>query len=161
MQEKDYDKMKASKSAVYDITETDFIKNIFNSSKKSKKKNPLVTIITILIFIIGFISGYVAIGYLTQNDCCKLLGEDYVCVQMFDNYESEGVKVISFGQDLTEKQSAKYMYREDISFDAVEVENVNTSVSGIYYEIYKINSVKYGLITLIRTINVMEVEIDG
>ena len=88
---------------------------------------------------------------------------DYVVIER-DNSEDpivlddEGVTCKIFGIDLSKSVSVKYFYREDITKDATEVENINLDVAGVYYIEYTSSNFLYKNTTLIRTVIVSEVE---
>ena len=75
--------------------------------------------------------------------------------------EDNGVKCTVFGMDLSDTISTKVFYREDISFDAQEVEKIDLQTAGVYYVQYTSSHFLYKSRSLIRTIVVTGVEIDG
>ena len=103
----------------------------------------------ILIFIMFFLAiggaiGYVGASSLTKNDTFEIIGDKNIVLNLNSTYKEEGVKVISYGKDLSNK---------------VEVEtNLDISKAGDYYVIYTVKSLKYNNIKRIRYIRVIEGE---
>lgn len=75
--------------------------------------------------------------------------------------DDKGVKITFFGMDLSETITTKYYYREDISFEATECAGIDVKIPGVYYVEYSSSHFAYKNVTLIRTIIVMGVEVDG
>ena len=91
-------------------------------------------------------------------------GVDYVSVQeVYDsiNIEDGGVKCTFLGIDIRDSITKTYYYREDISFDAVEVNSIDCSVPGVYYIKYTSSHFAFKKTELVRTIIVTGVENDG
>lgn len=87
-------------------------------------------------------------------------------VESQDIYETldlldKGVSIKFLGKDVSDSITVKYYYREDISHDAVEVGKVDVSIPGVYYVEYTSSHFAYKNTTLIRTIVVTGVEVDG
>ncbi len=139
---------------------------ISSSIKRKIKKNTALTIGVIVFLVIGAIAGYFSYGYFCKNDCFEMIAysnnEINVYIGPDENlktYTELGVKCISFGKDISNKVNITYKYRQDNTFDAVEVESVDCSVAGVYYAIYKIDNIKFKNVTLIRTIFVLNQEV--
>ena len=76
-----------------------------------------------------------------------------------EEYQEPEATCIFFGKE--NDVTISYSYREDISYDPIDVETVDTSISGFYYVTYTNSTFKYKNVVLIRTIQVMEVENNG
>ena len=77
------------------------------------------------------------------------------------NLLDKGVTIKFLGNDISNTISTRYLYREDISHDVKEVSKVDVSQPGIYYIEYTSSHFAFKHITLIRTIVVTGVELDG
>lgn len=75
--------------------------------------------------------------------------------------KDEGVTAKFFGKDISDTVTVKYYYREDISHDKREVSGIDVSTAGVYYIEYTSSHFAHKNTTLIRTIIVTEVEVDG
>lgn len=75
--------------------------------------------------------------------------------------ENEGVVIKFFGKDLSNTVIKKYYYREDMSCDVDEVEEIDYSKAGIYYVTYESSHFAFKRYKLMRTIEITGAEIDG
>ena len=132
----------------------------------SKKTNQPVIIAVVLCLVIGAVIGYFALGFFTKNDCFAMnnYSENEIDVYIggengITEYVEKGAKCVAFGQDITENIIVTYKYREDLSFDAVVVTEVDETKPGIYYAIYTIDNLRYKGIELIRNIIVLGEEV--
>lgn len=75
--------------------------------------------------------------------------------------KDDGVTLKFMGIDISNTLSVKYLYREDISHNVTEVSKIDVSVPGVYYIQYTSSHFAYKNVTLIRTIIVTGVEVDG
>ena len=122
------------------------------AKRKVKRLHPMTFVICFLALALGVgagIGGYILIS---SNDCVELIGDSNYTVVVGTPfvYEDEGVKAISFGGDISDKVSVETNLTE---LDDGEY-TVDTSRIGEYYIIYTVDSVKYGEIQRVRTINV-------
>jgi hypothetical protein len=77
------------------------------------------------------------------------------------NLKDGGFECKFFGVDISDTVSTKYYFREDISHDYNEVESIDVKTPGVYYIEYKSSHFAFKNKTLIRTIIVTGVEVDG
>jgi len=75
--------------------------------------------------------------------------------------EDKGVTIKFLGMDVSKTLTTKYYYREDISHNTQEVNGVDVTVPGVYYIEYTSSHFAFKKTTLIRTIIVTGVEVDG
>lgn len=75
--------------------------------------------------------------------------------------EDKGVDIKFFGMDISDTVKTRYYYREDITFDPQEVNGIDVKTPGVYYIEYTSSHFAYKNVTLIRTIIVTGVEVDG
>lgn len=159
--------------------------------KKIQKviKKSSILVVSLLFLIIGLVGGYFAFSYLSHFEMNSFVVNgkaseevDYVTIdtsaikeelekdgtsvtieKLFSSIkmEDKGVKCSVFGIDLSNTVSTKYYYREDISFDAMEVDKIDLQTAGVYYVEYTSSHFLYKSKKLIRTIVVTGVEIDG
>ncbi len=156
--------------------------------QKAFKKSSIL-VVSCLFLIVGLVAGYFAFSYLShfEMNAFTVNGEvseevDFVTIDisqikdelekdgeavtietLFSSIEIEdkGVKCSVFGADLSNTVSTKYFYREDISYDAEEVDKIDLQTAGVYYIEYTSSHFLYRTKKLIRTIIVTGVEIDG
>lgn len=83
--------------------------------------------------------------------------------ELYENtvLEDTGVTIKFLGMDIKDSLKTKYYYREDISHDITEVGGIDITVPGVYYIEYTSTHFAYKNVTLIRTIIVTGVEVDG
>lgn len=81
----------------------------------------------------------------------------YNTLQLKDN----GVTIKFLGKDISSTVKTRILYREDITHDPVEVSKIDVAVAGVYYIEYTSTHFAYKGTTLIRTIVVKGVEVDG
>lgn len=125
---------------------------------KYAKKNPAGVIIVVLCLILGIVLGYF---FAARTTGYTMVGEDYVALNMYSDYEEQGAKLQILGKDCSADIAISYFYREDISYDATACNGVDTSAAGFYYAVYSSDMFLYRDVQLIRTVEVMRVEDDG
>lgn len=114
--------------------------------KRIKKK---VSKLFVLFFIIGALIGLGTSYMITKDDCFILNGSKEVVLELNGTYLEQGVKVISFGKDVS-KDVRIVIY--DVNDE--EVENVDSSLENEYTIVYTIENVKYSNYKLIRVVKV-------
>ena len=160
-------------------------KKVFNKIKKSA-----LLVVVVITLLIGVAGGYLLNKYTSSFDMLgfKINGVesaeiDYVVVdvsQIRENLEStqpdpvtmedvydavnleDGGVVCKFlGLDISSTIEKSYYYREDISHEAKEVVNIDVETPGVYYIVYNSTHFAFKNTTLIRTVVVTGVEVDG
>ena len=114
------------------------------------KKLGAGTLITALILlVVGAFGGFFGFKVLTKNDCFVLNGKDEITLQIGEKYTDDGVKVVAFGKDETEKVQIEtnLTKNEDGTYSAEE--------EGTYYITYTVDSFKYGTIFKIKKIRLI------
>ena len=188
MAKKDYTAARAGKKKSSLNLENDLSKSDTKKIAKTLKKSTLL-LVCCLFLIVGLVGGYFAFSYLSafeMNDY-KVNGEisaeaDYIEIdpssikeelekdgktisydELFSSIKLEdlGVRCNIFGIDISNTISTKYYYREDISCDIAKVEGVDLKTPGVYYIEYTSSNFLYKSKTLVRTIIVSGVEVDG
>lgn len=125
--------------------------------KNTTKKTHVGIIISVIIFaLIGIGGGIFASHKICENDVFVVLGEKNIELFVGDDFDfkDEGVKIISFGRDISNKVNIKTNLTKDSQGNYV----VDTSVEGEYYIIYTIDDIKYGNIQKVRTISILPTE---
>ena len=126
------------------------------AKSKAKRIHPATYIIALLCLALGIGAGAGGYALVSRNDCFTLKGKSSYTVSVGTPlvYGDEGVKVISFGGDISHRVSVEtnLTKTDDGRYTA------DTSHAGEYYIIYTVESVKYGNIQRVRTISVTEVE---
>ncbi|MBE6123925.1 MAG: DUF5011 domain-containing protein [Erysipelotrichaceae bacterium] len=113
---------------------------------RRKKK---VSKVFIIFFIVGALFGIGASYLVTRNDCFVLNGSKEIILEINDTYIEQGVKVVSFGKDIS-KNTKITIY--DINDD--KVDSIDTSSENEYTVIYNIENLKYANYKLIRKVKV-------
>ena len=124
-------------------------------SEASSKVGVGGMIAIILTLIIAVACGVFAEKLITKSDCFLLVGNKDIEIELGTadstyTYTEEGVKVISFGKDISDK----------ITITTNMIDNndgtytIDTSEEGDYYIMYTVDSLKYGKIKRVRTFTV-------
>ena len=123
-----------------------------------KKLGIRALLIVLLVTLIGGAVG-VGVGFvLSRDDCFEIIGKDEVTLTLRaedeiisseNSYYDEGVKVVSFGRDVSDKVYIKtdLKQNEDGSYYADE--------AGTYHIIYQVNDIKYGKVFTIQRIRLV------
>lgn len=140
-------------------------KTITKNLTKQIKKAPLWILVVILLFALGGAGGYFGYSFLCKDDMFEMVsysnGENDISIGQEEDtqvYIEKGARCIVLGKDISSQIKITYKYREDITHDAVEVDDIDETVAGTYYAIYTIDNIKYKSVTLIRNIFVMREE---
>lgn len=165
--------------------------NTRKTKKYAKKiwKSPLLLIIAITT-IVGLVGGFFLTKFTSKFEMNKFyvagveVGEvDYVEVDVSAHKEAleqtaggsvtteqvyatlgltdKGVTIKFLGMDISNTLQTRYLYREDITHDVQEVDKIDVSVAGVYYIEYTSSHFAYKKVSLVRTIIVTGVEVDG
>ncbi|MFQ6723798.1 MAG: hypothetical protein ACLRFE_00500 [Clostridia bacterium] len=129
-----------------------------NTTRKIKKLGIKAILIILLVTIIGASIGAGVCFILARNDCFTIIGNDEITLTLKGEddvlarencYYDEGVKVISFGRDISKdvKIETDLKKTEDGGYYADEV--------GTYYIIYTVDDIKYGKIFTIQRIRLI------
>ena len=128
-------------------------------NKKVKKIGIKAILIILLVTLIGGGIGLGACWFVSRNDCFEIVGMEEITLTLKDEestefgegniYYDEGVKVVSFGRDISEDVYVETNLKQhtDGGYYADEV--------GTYYMIYKVNDIKYGKIFTIQRIRLI------
>ena len=77
-------------------------------AKSEAKKLPnIAKIFIVFFFILGVAASFLVCHFLCKNDCFEINGKKSYSISVGETYIDDGVKVIGFGQDLTEKVTVK------------------------------------------------------
>ena len=132
----------------------------------SKKTYQPLIISVVICLVVGALIGYFALGFFTKNDCFVMNEYSTNEVDVYiggdsgvDEYVEKGAKCVAFGKEITDDIVVTYKFREDLSMDAISVNDVDETKSGIYYAIYTIDNIRYKGIELVRNIIVMGQEV--
>ena len=165
--------------------------NTRKTKKHAKKiwKSPLLLIIAITT-IVGLVGGFFLTKFTSKFEMNKFYVAgvessevDYVEVDVSAHKETleqsagssvtteqayatlgltdKGVTIKFLGMDISKTVKTRYLYREDITHEVQEVNKVDVSVAGVYYIEYTSSHFAYKNVTLVRTIIVTGVEVDG
>ncbi len=139
---------KVSKKAEININTSGNSRN----NKKTKHAMKKMTLKTLCISLCLFIlAGTIGIGvafYLTKDDCFNIIGQDEITLMLTERYVDEGVKVVAFGSDDSDKVSVETNLKQDANGYYAEEE-------GTYYIIYTVDNLKYGTIFKVQKIRLI------
>lgn len=144
---------KTSRKATIDFDWDVNKKSSKRSNKKTAKQLKKLGIGAILgaliLLVVGAVGGYFGVKFITRKDCFVINGKDEITLQIGESYVDEGVKVIAFGKDETDKVEIEtnLTKKTDGSYYAEEV--------GTYYIAYKVNNLKYGSIIKVQKIRLI------
>ncbi len=143
-------------------TRTTSKKSTRTTSRKVKKLGLKAILIILLVTIIGGAIGAGACWFVCKDDCFTIIGQDEITLPMTiieyidgepiqkDNYYfDEGVKIVSFGRDISKDAyiETNLKQNEDGSYYADDI--------GTYYITYKVDDIKYGKIFTIKRIRLI------
>ena len=144
---------KTSKKATLDF---DFNVDKKTSKRTSKKINKNLKklsfgaiMVAVVLLIVGAVGGYFGLKIVIKNDCFVLNGQDEITLQLGETYKDEGVKVVAFGKDDSNKVviETNLTKNDDGTYKADEV--------GTYYMVYKVENLKYGSIMKVQKIRLI------
>lgn len=128
------------------------------TQRKIKKLGFKAIFIILLVTLIGGAIGAGACWFVCRNDCFEIVGKDEITLTLKGDdetlsskhcYYDQGVKVVSFGRDISEDTYIETNLKraEDGGLYADEI--------GTYYIIYKTNDIKYGKIFTVERIRLV------
>ena len=112
------------------------------AEKAVKKSHPATLILAILFLIVGAVAGVVLSRELTKNDKFELIGEKQVELAIGESYKEAGVKIISFGRDISDK----------VAYGGDFVTMGEIPEEGIYQIVYTVDDFRWGDYQLVRTV---------
>ena len=130
-----------------------------STARKIKKIGFKAVLIILMVMIVGGAIGAGACYFVCRNDCFEIIGAEHVervlkseDKQLTDKniYIDEGVKVVSFGRDVSDKVyiETDLIKNDDGSYTATE--------PGTHYIVYKVDDIKYGKIFTIQRIRLID-----
>lgn len=130
-----------------------------STARRIKKIGFKAILIILMITIIGGAIGAGACYFVCRNDYFEIIGADHIerVLKPEDKtltdknvYVDEGVKVVSFGRDVSNKVyiETDLVKNEDGSYTATE--------PGTHYIVYKVDDIKYGKIFTIQRIRLID-----
>lgn len=110
------------------------------AAKKAVKKTHAATIAAAILFLaLGAAAGFFTYRYLTKNDEFVLRGESVVWLNVGEEYVEEGVHIVSFGRDVSEKVT-------------VGGDELDVNAEEIYQIVYKVEDIRWGNFQRVRTV---------
>ena len=73
-----------------------------SAEKAVKKMHPAAVVFALLFLFIGAAGGYFLAREVTKNDTFALLGEKNIALESGETYVEPGVRIISFGKDISD-----------------------------------------------------------
>ena len=131
--------------------------NIDQPSKRTKRKVKTklkklsfgVVVLAVFLLAVGVVGGYFGVQYLSRNDCFNIVGADEITLEIGETYFDEGVKVVAFGVDETDKVEIETNLKKDK--DGAYF----AQTEGTYYIKYTVNNIKYGSIFKVQKIRLI------
>ena len=122
------------------------------------KKLPMVTkVIAVIVFLVSLVGSFGVTTILQKNDKFELKGEKVITMYVGGSYSepsiNDAIECISFGRDVT---SSVILNESETTYD----EATSPLEAGTYYIVYNTSDFKYSEITRIRTIVVIEEEVN-
>ena len=125
---------------------------------KLKKFSFKVVALAMFLLFVGVVLGYWGVKYLTRNDCFDIIGAEEITLELGQTYLDEGVEVVAFGVDESDKVKIDTNLKKD------KDGKFYAQAEGTYYIKYTVNNIKYGSIfkvQKIRLIHFVEPTEDG
>ncbi len=117
---------------------------------KLKKLSAGVIFLAIFLSVAGAVGGYFGVKYISRNDCFEIIGQDESTFEIgSDPYEDEGVKVVAFGVDETDKVKIETNLKRNADG------KYYAETEGTYYIKYTVDNIKYGSIFKVQKIRLL------
>jgi len=98
---------------------------------------------------VGVVGGYFGVQYLSRNDCFNIVGAEEITLEIGESYLDEGVKVVAFGVEETDKVEIETNLKKDNDG------KFYAQTEGTYYIKYTVNNIKYGSIFKVQKIRLI------
>ncbi len=143
---------KIEKNATLNIDTQDIKvkKTTKNKAKKMLKHTTKKTwLCAFALLILGICVGLGTFFLVCKDDCFNIIGEDELCFTLSETYVDAGVRVISFGKDISSEVTIETNLSKNASgeYYASEV--------GTYYIKYMSNDIKFGTLFKIQKIRLI------
>jgi len=140
---------KATVNLKWNVSEKSTKEKSKKSNKKIKKLSIGAVIVAVLFMAVGAVGGYFGLKIVTKNDCFIINGKDEITMQIGQDYVDEGVKVVAFGKDDSNKVKIEtnLQKNENGSYTSNEV--------GTFYIAYTVDDLKYGTLFKIQKIRLI------
>ena len=116
---------------------------------KLKKFSFKVVALAIFLLFVGVVLGYWGVKYLTRNDCFNIIGAEEITLEIGETYLDEGVNVVAFGVDETDKVEIYTNLKKD------KDGKFYSQTEGTFYIKYTVNNIKYGSIFKVQKIRLI------
>ena len=116
---------------------------------KIKKLSFKVVVFAVFLLAVGVVGGYFGVQYLSRNDCFNIVGADEITLEIGEKYVDEGVNVVAFGVDETDKVEIETNLKKD------KDGKFYSQTEGTYYIKYTVNNIKYGSIFKVQKIRLI------
>lgn len=129
-----------------------------STARKVKKIEIKALLIFLLVILFGGVIGAGVCWYVCRDDCFTIIGNEEITLTLKEDdeligprnsYRDDGVNVISFGRDVSDKVYIETNLKQypDGNYYADEI--------GTYYIIYKVDDIKYGKIFTVQRIRLI------
>ena len=116
---------------------------------KLKKLSFGVVMLAIFLLAVGVVGGYFGVQYLSRNDCFNIVGAEEITLEIGESYLDEGVRVVAFGVEETDKVEIETNLKKDNNG------KFYAQTEGTYYIKYTVNNIKYGSIFKVQKIRLI------
>lgn len=114
-----------------------------------KKLSFGVVMLAIFLLAVGVVGGYFGVQYLSRNDCFNIVGAEEITLEIGESYLDEGVRVVAFGVEETDKVEIETNLKKDNNG------KFYAQTEGTYYIKYTVNNIKYGSIFKVQKIRLI------
>jgi len=141
---------KTSKKAELNIKIKQPKKSQQNKAKRTlKKMSPATFGLAFLLLIVGAVGGWFGVKIFTKNDCFEIVGKDEITLTLGEKYSDEGVNIVEFGKDISEKAITDTNLKKDSDGKLYSDE------IGTFYITYTVDSIKYGTIFKVQKVRLI------
>ena len=147
----------ARKSTIKVSKKVELDLNINKPSKRTTRKVKTrlkklsfgVVMLAIFLLAVGVVGGYFGVQYLSRNDCFNIVGAEEITLEIGESYLDEGVRVVAFGVEETDKVEIETNLKKDNNG------KFYAQTEGTYYIKYTVNNIKYGSIFKVQKIRLI------
>ena len=123
--------------------------------KSARKSNGKTIISVIICFILALAIGASICFVMGKNDEFTLLGEEIIYMSSTDTYKDDGVKIVEYGIDISNKAIVTTNLKINESGEYYADEDLLNSGPNQFYICYKVKSIKFGFVYNVQKIRLI------